>query len=326
MMSKGKGGRILVSGPEEGLSIGELARRTGVPAATLRSWEDRYGFPRPQRMAGGHRRYAESDSGRIEEILRLRASGLGLQAAIGQAAAARAAEGDPSVFAGLRRRHPGLVPLELRKTTLLAITRAIEDECSARAGQEALFAGFQRERYYRQSGERWRELARTARVVIVFADFGESSAPGESSASGAAPAPGEPSAPDAWPAPGEPSASGAAPLTVRLPPDSPLRREWFLVCAAPDCPAFVSGWELPGQQATPDAARRFEVLWSVDPPAVRDAALICAQLARTLSPGLEPLLADLPGGSPPPASADLHRAIGLFNRMANYLDRSEGRS
>ena len=52
----------------EGLSIGELARRTGVPAATLRSWEDRYDFPRPERMAGGHRRYAESDSGRIEEI------------------------------------------------------------------------------------------------------------------------------------------------------------------------------------------------------------------------------------------------------------------
>jgi MerR family transcriptional regulator, light-induced transcriptional regulator len=299
-----------VTQPEDGLSIGELARRTGVPAATLRSWEDRYGFPRPQRMAGGHRRYAEDDSGRIEEILRLRASGLSLHAAIGQAAAARAAQDDPSVFAGLRRRHPGLVPLELRKTTLLAITRAIEDECSARAGQAALFAGFQQVRYYRQSGERWRELARTARVVVIFADFGEPSAPGESSA------PGEPSAP------AEPSAPGASPLTVRLPPDSPLRREWFLVCAAPDFPAFVAGWEFPGQQAKPDAARRFEVLWSVDPPVVRDAAVICAQLARTLSPGLDRLLGDLPGGSPPPASADLNRAIGLFNRMANYLDRA----
>ena len=28
----------------DGLSIGELARRTQVPAPTLRSWEDRYGF------------------------------------------------------------------------------------------------------------------------------------------------------------------------------------------------------------------------------------------------------------------------------------------
>ena len=84
----------------------------------------------------------------------------------------------------------------------------------------------------------------------------------------------------------------------------------------------MSGWELPGQKATPDTGRRFEVLWSVDPPAVRDTAMICAQLARTLSPGLDHLLDNLPAGSPPPASADLQHAIGLFNRMASYLDKT----
>jgi MerR family transcriptional regulator, light-induced transcriptional regulator len=63
------------------------------------------------------------------------------------------------------------------------------------------------------------------------------------------------------------------------------------------------------------------VLWSVDPSAVRDAALICAQIARSLSPDLAHLPADLPDGAPPPASADLARAIGLFNRMATYLDK-----
>jgi hypothetical protein len=46
-----------VTESQNGLSIGELARRTEVPAATLRSWEDRYGFPRPHRLAGGHHRY-----------------------------------------------------------------------------------------------------------------------------------------------------------------------------------------------------------------------------------------------------------------------------
>ena len=56
--------------PQAGLSIGGLARATGVPAATLRSWEDRYGFPRPQRLAGGHRRYEKGDSALIEEVLR----------------------------------------------------------------------------------------------------------------------------------------------------------------------------------------------------------------------------------------------------------------
>jgi DNA-binding transcriptional MerR regulator len=280
---------VVVSEPQDGLSIGELARRTGVPAATLRSWEDRYGFPRPQRQAGGHRRYGEADIALIEQILRLRESGTSLPAAIGQAAA-QAGGGDVSVFAGLRRRHPGIVPQELRKTTLLALTQAIEDEYCARAELATLFVGFQQERYYRDAQDRWQELARTARVAVIFADFGESSGPGPS------------------------------PLTVRLPPDSPLRREWFLVCVGPDHPAFVSAWEFPGQKAASEAARRFEVIWSVDPAAVRDAAVICSQLAQKLSPGLDRVLAELPAGSPPPASTDLHRAIGLFNRMASYMD------
>jgi MerR family transcriptional regulator, light-induced transcriptional regulator len=279
-----------VNEPEDSLSIGELERQTGVPAATLRSWEDRYGFPRPQRLAGGHRRYAKNDTALIGEVLRLRASGMSLQAAISQAAA-RVAEPGLSVFAGLRRRHPGLMPQELSKATLLALTRAMEDECCARAERATLFAGFQQERYYRQSRERWQELARTARVAVIFADFGESSVP------------------------------DAAPLTVRIPADAPLRREWFMVCAAPDYPAFVSAWEFPGQTGIPDARRRFESLWSVDPATVRDAALICAQIAQALSPGLGRLPGDLPDEAPPPASADLQRAIGVFNRMASYLDK-----
>ena len=277
--------------PPDGLSIGELARRTEMPAATLRSWEDRYGFPRPHRLAGGHRRYDQSDIGLIEAIVRLRASGMSLHAAIAQATSA-AGQPEPSVFAGLRRRHPGLAPQELSKATVLALTRAIEDECCAQAGQAALFAGFQQERFYRHAQQRWQELARTARLVVVFAGFGEA------------------------------SAADASPVEVRLPADAPLRREWFLVCAARDYPAFVSGWEFPGQKDIPDAARRFEVLWSVDPPVVRDAAMICARLARSLFPGLGRFEDDFLSGSAP-ASADLHRAMGLLNRMTGYLDKRE---
>jgi DNA-binding transcriptional MerR regulator len=41
-----------VTDPPDSLPIGELARRTKVPVATLRSWEDRYGFLGPRRLAG----------------------------------------------------------------------------------------------------------------------------------------------------------------------------------------------------------------------------------------------------------------------------------
>ena len=48
------------------LSIEAVARRTGVGAATLRKWEQRYGVPRPGRTSGRHRRYTERDVLRIE--------------------------------------------------------------------------------------------------------------------------------------------------------------------------------------------------------------------------------------------------------------------
>jgi len=42
------------------LSISEVSRRTGIPVAGLRNWEQRYGVPRAQRSAGGQRRYRPS--------------------------------------------------------------------------------------------------------------------------------------------------------------------------------------------------------------------------------------------------------------------------
>ena len=166
----------MVGAPEDGLAIGELAEQTGVPAATLRSWETRYGFPRPRRLEGGHRRYHLADVALIREVLRQRTAGLSLEAAIGQATA-RGAEAEASVFAGLRRRQPDLLPQVVRKSTLLALTRAMEDEYCARAERAVLFASFQRQRFYRNSRDRWAELARTALVTTVFADFTETPAP-----------------------------------------------------------------------------------------------------------------------------------------------------
>ena len=43
------------------LSVGRLARATGIPAATLRAWERRYGRPEPLRLPSGHRRYRLAD-------------------------------------------------------------------------------------------------------------------------------------------------------------------------------------------------------------------------------------------------------------------------
>lgn len=52
------------------LSIGEVARTSGVSVETLRNWERRYGFPVPQRRRSGHRRYPVDVIPRLELILR----------------------------------------------------------------------------------------------------------------------------------------------------------------------------------------------------------------------------------------------------------------
>jgi DICT domain-containing protein len=196
-----------------------------------------------------------------------------------------------SVFAGVTQRHPDLRVQSLAKPAMLALSRAIEDECCLQADRPLLFASFQRERFYRASERRWRELSRTARSAVVFADF-----------------PRSPSTDDRLTA-------------VALPYDAPLNREWLLVCDAPDQPGCLVGWEPPGQSDTRDRDRRFEAFWSVDPVVVRHAARICAQLSTQYRPEL-PSMLDLLEETPPEASADLRRASGVLDRMLSYLSAS----
>ncbi len=137
------------------LSIGEVSRRTGIPVAGLRNWEQRYGLPRPERLPNGRRRYRESDCQLLDEVLRGRAQGLSLAAAVAHALTGGGSFRDMSIFAGLRRRHPALQVHVMTKTMLLAVTHAIEDECCARAQRPVLVGSFQRPRFYRQAQPRW---------------------------------------------------------------------------------------------------------------------------------------------------------------------------
>jgi MerR family transcriptional regulator, light-induced transcriptional regulator len=57
-----------VPGEEPLFNIGAVTRVTGVPVATLRVWEQRYGFPRSARTPGGHRLYSRRDIERIQWI------------------------------------------------------------------------------------------------------------------------------------------------------------------------------------------------------------------------------------------------------------------
>ena len=65
------------------MNIQAVARRTGVPAATLRKWEERYGVPAPSRTEGAQRNYGERELRQIEWLRDRLAEGI----RIGHAAA-----------------------------------------------------------------------------------------------------------------------------------------------------------------------------------------------------------------------------------------------
>jgi MerR family transcriptional regulator, light-induced transcriptional regulator len=275
---------------DRGLAIGELVARTGLSEGTLRMWERRHGFPRPQRLPSGHRRYRESDVELLTRVVRERAAGLSLPAAIARAEES-AVEVEPSIFAGLRRRRPELQPVRLRKPALLALSRAIEDESCSRAERPLLVGSFQRERFYRQSQRRWREYARTADLTIVFADFERPSLPAQ------------------------------GPIELPIDRSRPLAREWAVVCEAPGHAACLAAMEIAKARPHSDAAREFDVLWSVEPALVRAASEIGLGLARQAAPKLgERLAARLSSPPPVPPSGDqLRLATAIATRTLGQL-------
>jgi DNA-binding transcriptional MerR regulator len=56
--------------------VGRVAERLGVPAATLRTWDRRYGIGPSLRTGGGHRRYTEEDVRRVRVMARFIARGV----------------------------------------------------------------------------------------------------------------------------------------------------------------------------------------------------------------------------------------------------------
>jgi DICT domain-containing protein len=242
----------------------------------------------------GRRRYRASDCDLLQEVQRLRATGMSLPAAMARAGRP-AAPADASIFATCRRRHPSLAVHRLPKRVVLALSRAIEDECCASALRPLLMAAFQRPEFYEASRTRWVDLARTASVAVALADF--------SSAEVAA------------------AEVGLGPVLVGLDPLGVMLREWTLICYAPDRAALLSGWELPGQAGQPDRDRCFELVWSVDAVVVRDAALAAAGLVAGSRPDVGARMTALVADAAAPASEDLRRAAGLLDRTFDYLSR-----
>lgn len=277
------------------LSIGDVVRATGLTEATLRAWERRYGFPQPQREPSGHRRYAPAEVERILAVVAERERGIALPVAIERARTTPSRV--PSLFAQLRERRPDLQPMTVRKRHLTPLAHAIEEESAARAERALLIGAFQRERFYRQSEERWRELSQGAECAFVFADFESRRQPQKT------------------------------PAELPIAHDHPVFREWALICEAPEHGACMVAWEPPGRSSTGDAEREFELLLSIEPVVVREAAEAATALAAPLAPEVaEKARAYLEQLAPPRAEAQLRLSSAITARLLSSLRESLNQS
>jgi DICT domain-containing protein len=281
----------------KGLAISDVAERTGIAAGTIRMWEQRYGFPEPERTTAGYRLYSEADVEALRRVLAFRERGLSVPAAVDRVRGADMAADRPSIFAALAGGEEPVLSQLLAKRTLLAISRAIEDETMARAAAPVVIGAFQHERNYRAVEHRYRAMARTADAVAVFADFERLATP------------------------------DGGPAEVPLQPGDALGNEWAVVIDAPGYCACLLAWEQPraADDEVPDRERRFETIWSLDPRTVRRAAQVGASLARRADDAfgarLEGLLSDRPLALEHPAPC----LTSVTNRIVGYLDAEGGR-
>lgn len=270
----------------EGLTIREVAARSGVPAGTLRMWEERYGFPKPQRLPSGHRRFSDEQVDAVRAVVAARESGLSLPAAI-ERVTGGAQERRESLYAMLRMRRPELAPERVPKPRMVALSHAIEDECLMRAHAPVLIGSFQRERFFRVEEKRWSGFAQTAAAAVAFADF-------ETDAR-------------------------SNPMKVHVDRSHQLNREWAIVCLAPGASAALTGWEPPGQDDVADSKRVFEAIWTVDPELVYEAADVAASLAERADPRIGARLRDALGPRPAPSGPDVRGVAALARRMVAYV-------
>ena len=269
------------------LAIKDLAAQTGVAAGTIRMWEQRYGFPEPARTPAGYRVYTEEDVVALRRVVAYRSRGLSVPAALDRARSLEGSTDRPSIFAALASGETPVRPQKLRRQTLIALSRAIEEEAMARAAGPVVIGAFQDEANYRAVEHRYRRLAHVADAVGAFATFPAVHVGGEDE-----------------------------PAEIPITTADALGHEWAVIVDAPGYAACLVGWETPSRSGE----RVFEAVWTMDAAVVRRAAQVGAALAARTAPEWSERLLAILADRPLAVEAPVPGLTALTNRMIGYLD------
>ena len=275
------------------MTIKQVAEKTGLAPGTIRMWEHRYGFPEPKRSESGYRNYSDLDVDRIRSVVAYRDRGLSVPASIERALATRSPL-ESSIYAAVATAEGAPKPQVLRKSTLHALSRAMEHEALAQGTKSICFGAFQHEGFYRPVEQRYRQIARTADATVVFADFKKVTDSGK-----------------------------GKPIEVPIGANDALGNEWIVIVDSPGYSACLLAWEQPGENGRGgprDSQRRFESLWTVDPKIVRRAAEVAAKLAARNHEALGERLEDMLAARPLNAENQTAALTALTNRIVAYVE------
>ncbi|NJM70990.1 MAG: GAF domain-containing protein [Scytonema sp. RU_4_4] len=152
-----------------------------------------------------------------------------------------------SILQDLLQILPHLHPKVYFKTSLTALSHAMEDLILAGTDKSLVIANFQQERFYRQESRRYQRIAQRTDQVYVLA------------------------------APESDFVAASTPYaTIPLDPDDSLAQEWHLIIIGQKYATCIVALEFasPVDVASPDQARQFKGIWTFD----RQVSMIAAQL------------------------------------------------
>ncbi|MEO1593033.1 MAG: DICT sensory domain-containing protein, partial [Cyanobacteria bacterium J06632_22] len=172
--------------------------------------------------------------------------------------------GNPaSVLDELLRAVPALRPQMYFKTSLTALSHAMEDQVLAGRDQPLMIASFQQERFYRQEAHRYVRLSELTPQIYIFSAAGT-----------------------------EFDTRNGAYETVAFDPDDALTKEWHLVVLGEQYSAcLVCREHQPAPGPGPgmpvfDQTRRFEGIWTLDLQVAQQAAHILLDRVAAYRPEL----------------------------------------
>ena len=188
------------------------------------------------------------------------------------------------------------------KSSLVALSHALEDLILHEAGNALVFANFQRERFYRQEAARYLRIHDVARQVYVLAapetDFHSDEVPYE---------------------------------RVALDLDDPLANEWHLIIVDRHYAACLICAEKPREEALKqgggmDAMRQFDGYWSFEPEVAIASARLLLSKIEAYRPDISQQLAahvDLLDEIDGQLRDALHRRDPFSERLMTYLQAGQ---